>query len=411
MLILLAGQPIFLSCARLRPTVTHILCAQVECTFKTYHRLSFLLLHFALDFSTSVKMVYHPIIDSVAVALICVLTIGFTRSSSLHRIVSLIVSSILTWHCLVSCPVYIHRNSWATSVGGYTLSALFHYLDVGVLSGWAYDLQGPARDLSSSSQQRPARPKETGTRASGVPADHDHIHIILSRLKFGAWVFTSWRFVNTPYQVRNIPPLKDYLRQDRIAFLLHTGVTFMACYLILDGLHASQDPALAAKFFSVDKTGLFSRFDQVTAEEFVMRFFTAVALGASLVSVQRGVYCLMAFVCVLFKASDPSEWPPFNGSVLEIYCLRTFWRYALPETISTIPFQVDYLARLNDSPSSFWHQINTHRLLVGANFLLYNVLRVPPSWKGSVPIRYTRACLVFLISGLLHVAIDVSAGE
>lgn len=356
-------------------------------------------------------MAYHPIVDSVAVALISVLTIGFTKSSSPYRIVSLIVSSVLTWHCVVSCPVYIHRNSWATSVGGYTLSALFHYLDVGVLSGWAYHLQGPARDLSSSSQRRPAHPKEAGPRANGVPADLHHTHGILSRLQFGAWVFTSWRFINTPYQVRNIPPLENRLRQDRVAFLVHTGVTFIACYLILDGLHASQDPALAAKFFSVDKAGLFSRLDNVTAEEVGMRFFTAVALGASLVSVQRGVYCLMAFVCVLFKASDPSEWPPFNGAISEIYCLRTFWRYALFQTNFRILFPVNNPAQLTGSLSSFWHQINTHRLLVGANFLLYKVLRAPPSWKGSIPLRYTRACFVFLLSGLFHVAIDVSAGE
>lgn len=82
------------------------------------------------------------------------------------------------------------------------------------------------------------------------------------------------------------------------------------------------------------------------------------------------------------------------------------------ELFLTILFQVHGLIQLIDRISSFWHQINTHRFLVAANFLLYpDVLLVSRSWKGSVPLRYTRACLVFLISGLLHIVIDAFAGE
>lgn len=271
------------------------------------------------------QMAYHPIIDTVAVALVSVLTIGFTKSSSPQRILSLAVSGILTWHCVVLCPNYIQRNSWGNALGGYTLSALLHYLDVGVLSGWAYELQGPAKDISRNSL--PPNMKKSTQANKGAPA------VILSRLRFGFYVSTSWRFINTPYQVRNIPPLKDHLRRNRAAFLLHTGATFLACYLILDGLHASQDPKLTAKFFSVDQAGLFSRWGQVTAEEVVIRLFTAIALCASLVSVQRGVYCLVAFFCVMFRVSEPSQWPPFNGSLLEIYSLRNFWGYVLLEVI------------------------------------------------------------------------------
>ncbi|KAM7214757.1 hypothetical protein V8F06_009829, partial [Rhypophila decipiens] len=77
-----------------------------------------------------------------------------------------------------------------------------------------------------------------------------------------------------------------------------------------------------------------------------MRFSAAIAMGASLISVQRGVYNICAFVSVLIGLSEPDNWPPFTGPFKEIVSLRKFW-------------------------SVFWHQINTHRLRVISNFLWY----------------------------------------
>lgn len=90
-----------------------------------------------------------------------------------------------------------------------------------------------------------------------------------------------------------------------------------------------KTPALAARFLFVDcesRLVLLPRLRPCHRRvSRVVRLLTAVMLGASLVSVQRGVYCLMGlFICVLCKASDPSEWPSFNGSISEIYGLRTF---------------------------------------------------------------------------------------
>lgn len=116
------------------------------------------------------------------------------------------------------------------------------------------------------------------------------------------------------------------MRHDRSAFLMHTGITIALCYLILDVMHLSQDPQVAEKFLSMEKAGLFSGFHSVTIEELSMRFFAALALGVSLVSVQRGVYCILSFVCVGSGISDPEQWPPFNGCISEACCLKKFWR-------------------------------------------------------------------------------------
>lgn len=269
------------------------------------------------------KMSYHPLYDSVAVASLSIISLAFTKPSSAQRVGCLALLSLLTWHCVVTCPTYISRSSWAASVGGYTLGLLFHYVDVGVLSGWNFEQQGPARNLAKGPLIRQAKIQHTGD--SATPKKHDSSSV-LQRLKFGLSVFCSWRFIDTPHQVRNVPTLKNNMRHDRSAFLMHTGITIAVCYLLLDGMLLSQDPQVAEKYFSLEKASLFSRLHSVTLDELVMRFFTALALGVSLVSVQRGTYCILAFVCVGLGISDPEQWPPFNGAISEACSLRKFWR-------------------------------------------------------------------------------------
>lgn len=55
--------------------------------------------------------------------------------------------------------------------------------------------------------------------------------------------------------------------------------------------------------------------------------------------------------------------------------------------------------------------MNTHRLLAVANFFIYEVLRVPPTWNSSAGARYLGAGSVFFASGIFHVALDVAAGQ
>ena len=260
-------------------------------------------------------MDHHPVFDLVAVVTISSLAIGFV-SSSFIRIAVLGAVSALTWDCVLKCPVYISRGAWATSVGGYTLSYLWQYLDAGVLSKWTYEKQGPENELIKP-WGAPSPPKRRN------PADDGFV----SRLKFGFATMFSWRFVDTPYRARGLPKLDEKLAKSRSAFLVHTLKTIVVCYLVLDVMDVSADPAVTDKFYSLDKVPLLSRIGQVSAEEFMMRIFAALGLGAGLVSVQRGVYNICAFVTVATGFSDPEDWPPFNGPFGAIHSLRSFWRY------------------------------------------------------------------------------------
>ncbi|KAI6087459.1 hypothetical protein F4821DRAFT_235842 [Hypoxylon rubiginosum] len=79
-------------------------------------------------------MGYHPLIDSALVVLFAIIIIGFTPASSRLRTFSLPLLGFLAWNCISKCPLYIARSSWASSVGGYTLTSFLHFVDVAVLS-------------------------------------------------------------------------------------------------------------------------------------------------------------------------------------------------------------------------------------------------------------------------------------
>ncbi|KAG7285033.1 hypothetical protein NEMBOFW57_009651 [Staphylotrichum longicolle] len=299
-------------------------------------------------------MNYHPLFDLAAVVLVSAAAIGFTPALSPFRSALLPILCALSWHCVIQCPNYIERSAWATSVGGYTLSYLFHYLDVGVLDPWDFTLQGSVKEMRLR--------KDVGSPASTRSSPRQPVQNVASRLRFGFSVLFSWRFANTRYQVKNLPKLDESLRRSRGRFLAHTFLTIVVCYLVLDAMDCSADPKITETFYSLDKIAFFSRIRDVSAQEVVMRFFAAVGLGAGLVSVQRGVYSILAFVCVAGRLSDPADWPPFNGPFREISSLRNFW-------------------------SMFWHQTNTHRLRVTSSALLHGVLRLPKETKVA---RYLR---------------------
>jgi hypothetical protein len=55
----------------------------------------------------------------------------------------------------------------------------------------------------------------------------------------------------------------------------------------------------------------------------------------------------------------------------------------------------------------FWHQLNTHKLSSLTNFLLLDVIKLPRKHPATL---YLRLATTFLLSGLMHLLIDISEG-
>ena len=270
-------------------------------------------------------MDYHALYDPPLIAVISVIVIGFTPSSSLLRVGLLPVLSAMTWHCIQTCARDIANGPWAGTVAGYAFSLLMHYVDIAVLSRWAFELQGPERNLLTGAARVP--PAKPPGRSAG---DDPHRPETIARLKFGLSIFCSMRFINTPHQPKTLPRLSDELLQSRARFLVHTAIKIVFCYLFLDLIGSMSDSDVPARFYTLDKVSLLTRLHEVTLEEMVMRFGAAFASGATSICIQGGLYCIMAFLTVATGLQSPEDWPPYSGPISQAYSVRNFWRHGFP---------------------------------------------------------------------------------
>jgi hypothetical protein len=238
-----------------------------------------------------------------------VLVIGFTAADSRLRLGGLLFSIVCVLQCIPLCMLYMKRTPWAALLGGYSVTYLYHYLDVAILSRWTFGQASPVSGLVKPITQASPRPQGSDT--------------ILKRLSFGLKVASSFRFVGTPYQVQNVPQIST---NDRKTYLQRTYLIIVISYVVLDFINSSNDLEIAARYLTLDKIPIITRFSEVTAKEVIIRLFTTVAAGIGLNCVQGGIYYIISVLAISLRVSSPVEWPPFYGSPREAYTLRRFWK-------------------------------------------------------------------------------------
>jgi hypothetical protein len=206
---------------------------------------------------------------------------------------------------------YMVRTPWAQLVGGASVTILYHYIDIALISRWSFLHGRPTGSLAKPSATKP------GTLLSDRRPD-----TTFNRLLFGAKISSSYRFINTPFQIENVPPVST---RNTKAFLWRKTGVVVCSYLLLDLINSTADPAISLKYFTPDKVSLLYRMNEASVEELVIRAFTTLAAGISLNCVQGGMYNLFGLLSVGLGLSTPKEWPPFYGSLREAYTLRNFW--------------------------------------------------------------------------------------
>lgn len=255
----------------------------------------------------------HPISYLLAEYGITVVAVGFTPAGSALRLVGMVLVTMCMLKCIPICMTHMLRTPWAGLVGGYSVTYVYHYLDVAILSGWDFEEQTPISGLLKPSKQN------QGTRKISTNARHS----ISQRIIFGFKIASNFRFINTPYEVKNCPHNTAATRRK---FIIRTLATILVSYIVLDFISSKNDPQIASKYLTLDNIPMFVRLRQVTLEEHVIRIFTVLAAGISLNCVQGGIYHIFALFAVCLGVSDPSDWPPFYGSPREAYTLIRFWK-------------------------------------------------------------------------------------
>lgn len=237
-------------------------------------------------------MVLHPVLLVVVILLTSSVVVSYSGADSLVvRAGALVFIASCTWKCITTSMEFMVRGPWASLVAGYSVTLLFHYIDIALLGKWSFD---------------------------GQP--------LLKALASGLSLTLNSRFIGTSEQVKHIS-----LRSTAVSrgyFLWRTASFILLSYLALDVMDSSADPEVTAKYLSSSNIPLLGRVyrGEVSVEEALVRLFSVLGAGICLVSVQGGCYRLFAFFSVLFRLSAPSDWPTLYGSISDAYTLRRLWR-------------------------------------------------------------------------------------
>ncbi|KAJ6087134.1 hypothetical protein N7467_006048 [Penicillium canescens] len=192
------------------------------------------------------------------------------------------------------------------------------------------------------------------------------------------------RAVNTPWQVKNVPSHPQYYTRRGMAvprrgrFLLRQFAFAAWQYLVLDIVQTiaqqqamgnnPQEPVSSAIEWTVP------------ADQWVERIGTHLSIWF-IVNRLIGdlAYRFLSIIFVGIGFDSPSDWPPAWGRMGDAFTLRDFW-------------------------GKFWHQFMRRPFTSISNFVSRDVLKLT---RSSLLERYTNISIVFLVSAIFHVIVDI----
>ena len=254
--------------------------------------------------------------------------LGFTTPTSVIRLASLPLVAICSAICVPACKAALFRNSWAALVGGYSITYLFQYITLALLSGCSYESDGPASQLAS---RRGIEKEHAQQKIHDGPIKLPTLtQSFWMRLQFGISATSSFRWTGTERQVKNIPHFSasdpSYV-PSRATFLRQTAIKVVVYYLFIDLLGlGGNDEGMSAALFDSSKVPFFTRLDQISLAEVLMRYSATLAAGLGIYCSQEGLYSILAFVTVALGLSKAEYWRPRFGAMGDAYTVRRFWR-------------------------------------------------------------------------------------
>jgi hypothetical protein len=331
---------------------------------------------------------------------------SFTSPKSLLRFALVPILAYSTWIELLSWDIFTASKIWQGVLAGYSAWWLIHFIDVALLSRWSFEAGGPTSRGEQKKKGENAEPKDgrggifregdDGGRTSGQQES------LWARLKFGAWVASSFRFPNTAFQLKNIPPFRsgnEAFVPSRTQFIVHNILSVTFSYIVLDFL--SHGDFGHSSHVELSKISIFWRLGDLSRQELGARFGVTLSCWAGLYFLQRGVYDSLALVCVGSGLSSPSEWPPLFGSPVTASSMGKFW--------GSIRFSLfsGYWESNADHCRVFWHQLHARKLSSMSSFLVSVLTR---SQRRNAMTMLLSLAMTFLLSGMVHFMVDLGVG-
>ena len=221
------------------------------------------------------------------------------------------------------------------------------------------------------------------------------------RLMGAVRLIAQTRAVNTPWQVKNVPSHPKYYDRrglqvpSRGRFLIRQLSIAVWQYLVLDIVQTiSLQQAIER---GLPEPGSITIDWVVPARQWAERIATHLSIWF-LVNRLIGdlAYRTLSIIFVGIVQDSPSDWPPAFGSMANLITIRTFWGRVMN-------IQRDYHS-INTSYRSFWHQFMRQPFTAIGNFIARDVLNLT---RSSILERYTNLFIVFLVSAIFHVMVDM----
>ena len=271
--------------------------------------------------SASCTMLANPLILLLVQYMATALIVGFTTPTSVLRFAALPLIATCSAICVASSKTFIVRTPWAALVGGYSVTYLLQYIALALLTGCSYEADGS--DSTTPAPQQGAEKGEDG----GKP--RTAYQAFRPRFAFGVWAASSFRWVGTKREVKNVPHFSasdpSYV-PSRGTFLRHAAARILACYLVVDLMGLGHDDEANMVNFDSSKIPFFARFGEVSLAEFFTRLFVTLGAGLGVYCCQQGLQSIVAFATVALGLSKPEEWRPRFGAMRDAYTVRRFWR-------------------------------------------------------------------------------------
>lgn len=299
----------------------------------------------------------------------------FTKPTSPLRYAVAVLASTLA---ISACWIIHDRMQGIAQKAGITTSAIgtaLTLVDRLLIARYSFEAGGP--EAQSHKHSNGGYQKETQkTVESNKP------NSIKSPFFFPLEPIYNPRGIRKPWQVKNVPAFSTKDRAyvpSRGRFLLRSFVLAVFWLAIRDA--SVPQPVAPYHAIAPNKERLLSRIWEVTPEELFLRFVIVVFLFFETMAQLALTAHVLSFVTVALGVHEPADWPPMFDSLGEAYSVRQFW-------------------------GVFWHQ-NFRATFEGiSNMVTFSWLRLK---KGTIIARYTNIVIAFLVSGMLHTAVDYGA--
>ncbi|KAJ5680569.1 hypothetical protein N7536_011708 [Penicillium majusculum] len=207
---------------------------------------------------------------------------------------------------------------------------------------------------------------------------------------FGSRLITVFRLlaqtraVNTQWQVKNVPSHPKYYLQrgmhipTRGRFLLRQLAIIVWQCLVLDIVQTVS--LQQAKERGLPEPASLEVEWIVPVGQWVERIATHLSIWFVVNRLISDLaYRVLSIFFVGIGLDSPADWPPAFGSMADAFTLRNFW-------------------------GKFWHQFMRQPFTSISNFIARYVLNLT---RSSILERYTNLFIVFLISAIFHVIVDI----